>query len=85
MESGGLNDLSAVTAASVAGAFQVSDDNPLVGVEGRAALLRRLGATIGRPRKLFDLMAAEAKGGKLDAELILEVLLRELGRSGLAD
>jgi hypothetical protein len=78
-ESGGLDDLSAVTGPSVAEAFQVSQDNPLVGVEGRAALLRRLGATIGRPRKLFDLLAAEAKGGKLDAQVILEVLLRELG------
>jgi hypothetical protein len=78
-ESGGLDDLSTVTAASVAEAFQVSQDNPLVGVEGRAALLRRLGATVGRPRKLFDLLAAEAKGGKLAAKVILEVLLRELG------
>jgi hypothetical protein len=78
-ESGALDDLSAVTAASVAEAFQVSQDNPLVGVEGRAALLRRHGATVGRPRKLFDLMAAQAKGGKLAAEGILEVLLHELG------
>jgi len=78
-EAGALDDLSAVTAASVAEAFQVSADNPLVGVEGRAALLRRLGATIGRPRKLFDLIAAQAKGGKIAAEDILELLLRELG------
>lgn len=78
-ESGALDDLSAVTAASVSEAFQVSDSNPLVGVEGRAALLRRLGATVARPRALFDLMAAQAKRGKIDAEIILEVLLRELG------
>lgn len=78
-ESGALEDLSAVTADSVVKAFQVSDDNPLVGVEGRAVLLRRLGAAVGRPRKLFDLMAARAKGGKLGAPDILEVLLRELG------
>jgi len=78
-EAGALDDLSAVTGASVAEAFQVSDNNPLLGVEGRAALLRRLGATVGRPCKLFDLMTARAKGGKLDAEDILEVLLRELG------
>lgn len=78
-ETGALNDLSAVTGASVAEAFQVSDDNPLPGVEGRAVLLRRLGATVGRPRKLFDLMAARSRGGKLDAEDILEVLLQELG------
>ena len=78
-ESGALDDLSAVTAASISKAFQVSEDNLLVGVEGRAVLLRRLGATIGRPRTLFDLMAAQAKGGQLEAEVILEVLLRELG------
>jgi hypothetical protein len=78
-EVGALDDLSAVTAASVAEAFQVSPDNPLVGVEGRAALLRRLGATIGRPRKLFDLVAAQARGGKIAAEDILELLLGELG------
>jgi hypothetical protein len=78
-EAGALDDLSAVTGASVAEAFQVSDDNPLLGVEGRAALLRRVGATVGRPRKLFDLIAARAKRGHLDAEDILDVLLHELG------
>jgi hypothetical protein len=78
-QSGALDDLSSVAAASVAEAFQVSPDNPLVGVEGRAALLRRLGATIGRPRQLFDLLAAKAKGGKLRADVVLEVLLHELG------
>jgi uncharacterized protein DUF1688 len=78
-EAGALDDLSAVTGASVAAAFQVSDENPLIGVEGRAALLRRLGATVGRPGRLLDLMAARALGGQLDARDILEVLLRELG------
>lgn len=78
-QSGALDDLSAVTAASVSDAFQVSEQNPLVGVAGRAALLRRLGATIGRPGRLFDLMAARAKRGQIEAETILEVLLRELG------
>ncbi|WP_334162577.1 DUF1688 family protein [Phenylobacterium sp.] len=78
-ESGALDDLSAVDAAAVAEAFQVSDDNPLVGVEGRAALLRRLGETVGRPARLFDLMAGRAEAGKLPAPVILEVLLAELG------
>jgi hypothetical protein len=78
-QSGALEDLSAVTAASVAHAFQVSDDNPLVGVEGRAALLRRLGQTVGRPSRLFDIMAARAVRGRLAAATILEVLLAELG------
>jgi hypothetical protein len=78
-EAGALDDLSAVTPGSIAAAFQVSDDNPLLGVDGRAALLRRLGATVGRPRALFDLIVARAKRGQLDAEDILEVLLYELG------
>ncbi|HVI33940.1 DUF1688 family protein [Phenylobacterium sp.] len=78
-ESGALDDLSKVTAASVAEHFQVSDDNPLVGVDGRAALLRRLGETVGRPARLFDLIAARATDGRLPAPVILEVLLKELG------
>ncbi len=78
-QSGALDDLSAVTAETVARAFQVSDDNPLVGVEGRAALLRRLGQTVGRPGRLFDIMAARSVGGRLSAPAILEVLLAELG------
>ncbi len=78
-ESGALNDLSKVTAASVAEAFQVNDANPLVGVEGRAALLRRLGEAVGRPGALFDEMAAGAAGVRLPAAVILEVLLDRLG------
>lgn len=78
-ETGALDDLSAVSGASVAAAFQVSDENPLVGVEGRVALLRRLGAAVGRPGRLLDLMAARAVGGQLAAPDILEVLLHELG------
>ncbi len=35
--------LQAITTDRLAAAFQVSTDNPLVGLEGRAALLRRLG------------------------------------------
>lgn len=78
-QSGALGDLAAVTAGSVAEAFQVSDDNPLVGVEGRAALLRRLGQAVGQPRRLFDAMAGRAKHGVLPAPDILQVLLLELG------
>ena len=78
-QSGALDDLSAVTACAVAEAFQVSDDNPLVGVEGRAALLRRVGQAVGEPARLFDLMAARAVRGVLAAPDILEVLLHELG------
>jgi len=78
-ESGALDDLTAVTGAAVAEAFQVSDDNPLVGVEGRAALLRRVGQAVGQPARLFDLMAGRAVRGVLPAHDILKVLLHELG------
>jgi hypothetical protein len=78
-QAGALDDLSKVTAHSVAQAFQVSNGNPLVGVEGRAALLRRLGQAVGKPSRLFDIMAARATGGRLPAPEILRVLLVELG------
>lgn len=68
-----------VTAGVLAHAFQVTDSNPLVGLEGRAALLRKLGQTVGRPGALFDVVAARAPHGKLPAPVILEVLLEALG------
>ena len=71
--------LTELTAATLADAFQVTDANPLVGLEGRAALLRRLGAAVGRPGDLFDVMAARAENGRLPAPVILEVLLERLG------
>jgi hypothetical protein len=71
--------LANLTAETLATAFQVSADNPLVGLEGRAALLRRLGATVGRPGDLFDVLAARAEDGRLPAPVILEVLLERLG------
>lgn len=39
--------LASIDAARLAEGFQVTPANPLVGLEGRAALLRRLGQTIG--------------------------------------
>ena len=44
--------LMALTARELAAGFQVSRDNPLVGVENRAALLNRLGRGCHRPRCL---------------------------------
>jgi hypothetical protein len=70
--------------------FQVSADNPLPGVEGRADLLRRLGRTVAddptvfalrdtpRPGGLFDHLAALAQGGGIAAPRILAELLRHL-------
>ncbi|CAN7332709.1 URC4/urg3 family protein [Phenylobacterium sp. LjRoot225] len=76
LQAGGLARLDA---ARLAQAFQVNPDNPLVGLEGRVALLRRLGAAVGRPGVLFDEMAARAEAGRLPAATILEVLLQRLG------
>lgn len=73
-----------VTAEHLARAFQVSAANPLVGLEGRAALLRRLGEAMdrqpalfgasGRPGQLFALGA----DGALSAQDLLVALLNSL-------
>ncbi|MFI4923846.1 MAG: DUF1688 family protein [Vicinamibacteria bacterium] len=61
-------------AAALARMFQASDANPIVGLEGRAALLRRLGAAIGeRPSAPFASLV-ERRGDVAAAE-ILGVLL----------
>lgn len=65
--------------ATLKTAFQTSDDNPLVGLEGRAALLRRLGEAVGRPAALFDILVRHAQDDRLPAPVILEVLLQALG------
>ena len=52
--------LAKVEAPALAKAFQVTGDNPLVGLDGRAALLRRLGEAVGRPGALFDVMVERA-------------------------
>jgi Protein of unknown function (DUF1688) len=57
--------LQAITTDRLAAVFQVSADNPLVGLEGRAALLRRLG----------DIKAATSEGA-LEAESRLPDALR---------
>jgi hypothetical protein len=66
--------------------LQVTPDNPLVGLSGRVALLRRLGevmagaphyfgATTPRPGHLFDCLQAQAIAGTLPATLILQTML----------
>ena len=71
--------LERVDAAAVAEAFQVGPDNPMVGLEGRAELLRSLGRAVGRPAALFDILCKHAEGGRLPAASILGVLLEALG------
>jgi hypothetical protein len=86
-EAGALRDLVNLGTETLAEGFQVSENNPLAGLEGRAELLRRLGRQVearpdlfgGRPGGLFDVLAARAGGGKLPAPAILELLLEALG------
>lgn len=71
--------------------MQVSDANPLVGLDGRADLLRRLGALVAskpdvfgtqdtpRPGGLYDQLTVFSRDGKLPAPTILSVLLQRLG------
>jgi Protein of unknown function (DUF1688) len=81
--------LIALEAPALGTAFQVSEQNPLVGLEGRTRLLNRLGDALRAgpdmfgeaPRigHLFDHLAAQAREGTLPAPLILSALLEGLG------
>lgn len=76
--------LTLLTAQDIAAGFQVSEENPLVGVEGRAGLLNALGRAVAglpgaRPGGLYDRLAAEAAGGPLPAPAILAAVLAHLG------
>jgi Protein of unknown function (DUF1688) len=73
--------LAALTAMDIAMGFQVKAHNPLVGLEGRAELLRKLGAIgLPRPGALFDLVAAgdDVAGGEVKASSILAAVLDKL-------
>jgi hypothetical protein len=71
--------------------FQVTETNPLLGLEGRADLLRRLGKQVAdrpqifalhdraRPGGLFDHLASKATGGAIAAPTILSEVLSQLG------
>jgi hypothetical protein len=71
--------------------FQVGDANPMVGLEGRADLLQRLGRLLAarpdvfashdhaRPGGLFDRLAAQANDGAIAAPAILSEVLQQLG------
>lgn len=104
-ERGGLSDdpgdplrvdaaaLRRIDAGSIRMAFQVTESNPLLGTEGRAGLLNRLGTAVqaqpeffaiadsSRPGGLFDALAGRAAGGalQLPAADILAMLLETLG------
>ncbi|MHA3021878.1 URC4/urg3 family protein [Mycobacterium sp. BMJ-28] len=78
--------LRTVTAELLADAFQVTPNNPLIGLEGRAALLRRLGDVMSgnsgvfgpdsRPGAMFDVLVGPDK--TVSAHAILSWLLASL-------
>jgi hypothetical protein len=83
--------LADLTVTALERGFQVSAENPLVGLAGRADLLRRLGAHVvarkdvfatrdsPRPGGLFDHLAARTKNGTIAAPTVLSEVLRHLG------
>ena len=81
--------LARITPNLLAGVFQVDAGNPLVGLEGRAALLRRLGEALAersdivgrlhRPGALFDLLTKNERLRSVGAPSILRALLDVLG------
>jgi hypothetical protein len=80
-----------VDSEAIQNAFQARTGNPLLGLEGRASLLNRLGSVMEsrpdlfaicdspRPGGLFDALRARASNGRLAAATILETLLEALG------
>ncbi len=76
---------------ALAGGFQAGAANEMVGLDGRAGLLRRLGEQVEarpdlfgsadrpRPGGLYDVLASRAEARRLPAASILELLLEALG------
>ncbi len=62
--------LRALTARQLGDAFQVSKDNLLVGLEGRAALLRRLGEVMAAQPGVFGGAGGQCRPGRLYDHLL---------------
>ncbi|MDF3069877.1 MAG: putative pyrimidine-degrading protein [Polyangiaceae bacterium] len=82
--------LARLDAAHLASAFQVTDDNPLTGVNGRANLLRELGRVVSSTPRYFDSarprlgdlgvwLKSSARSGELPASAVLAAVLDALG------
>ncbi|QEL23225.1 DUF1688 family protein [Bosea sp. F3-2] len=76
--------LKRLDAATLAHGFQAGPNNPLLALEGRAALLNRLGEELekqglSRPGELFDRFAAAADTGTLRAAHMLGEVLATFG------
>ena len=90
VDSAALEALDEVTLANI---FQASAQNPLVGLQGRTLLLRRLGAALAReqayfgerrrPGALFDVLTADRRT-EVRASALLRALLGGLGSIWLA-
>ena len=83
--------LGGFSAKALASGFQVSADNPLEGLDGRAALIARLaGCLTGQPLvfgsanprlgNIADCLLTHVAGGQLEARTILITLLHALGQ-----
>lgn len=80
--------LLAVSEQALQQAFQVTPDNPLVGLEGRVHLLRALGRALRTRRDVFgpearvgglvDKLSATAKDGQIRAASVLSLILDAL-------
>jgi hypothetical protein len=81
--------LAALGEAELAEALQVDDANPIVGLAGRAATLRRLGHALAtrpawfgddaRPGAIVDRLVREARDGKLDVSDAFDLVLEAFG------
>ncbi|TVQ08430.1 MAG: DUF1688 family protein [Leptolyngbya sp. DLM2.Bin27] len=82
--------LTQLTVTHLGQAFQVTDDNPLLGLQGRVALLQKLGHTLHqqpqifginapRPGNLVDYWLQQATDNRLSATTILQTILLGLG------
>jgi Protein of unknown function (DUF1688) len=69
--------LQRLTLESLARGFQVTEANPLAGLEGRLALLQGLGRALPRPGALYDQVAAW--GPRVPAAEVLGRVLESLG------
>jgi hypothetical protein len=82
--------LIAMTAEKITEGFQVSAENPLLGINGRTELMIRLGRTLKtnptyfgtgilRPGNLFDYLMLQVRNGEIAAGKILDAVLHALG------